>query len=423
MGDKQVAFRDLPAACSGRVRFPGISSRAYEHPADRTALVAMRKLPGLDTAVKKLQSMLPERALRMEQLGSAVRTSERQFARIHAMLRDAADVLDLERVPELYIKQSPLVNASTIGMNEPFIVLETGLIDLLEPDELRFVIGHELGHAMSGHALYETIARYLIIVGSMATSVPLGGIGVHAIQAALLEWSRKAELSSDRAGLLVTQDRETCLRALMKLAGGKYAGEMDLDEFLLQADEYGQLSDVRDHVARFMVAHDRTHPMTVVRAGELNRWARGCDYAVLLSGIFPRRRHDGATSMAQELRDSAGHYTERIKGQAEPLLSNVKGVGSSVRRRITGNRRPELEQGAAARPALGPGPGAPQPEPSAATTPEPPAAPAWTKQPPAAPATTDQPPAAPAWTEQPPAAPVWTDQPPSAAWTDQPPSP
>ncbi|GAA3219135.1 M48 family metallopeptidase [Dactylosporangium siamense] len=338
MGGKQVAVSDLPADWPRRSRFAGISSRAYEHPADRAALVAMRKVPGADVAVKKVRSVLSDRMLRMEQLGSAVCTSERQFSRVHAMLRDAADVLDLDSVPELYIRQRPEVNAAAVGVGEPFIVLDTGLLDVMEPDELRFIIGHELGHVMSGHVLYKTIARYLITIGTMAAGVPLSGLAMQAIHAALLEWSRKAELSSDRAGLLVSQDPAICLRALMKLAGGRYAGEMDLEEFLRQADEYSQITDVRDHVARYLVAHDLTHPMTAVRAGELNRWALGPDYAMLIAGIFPLRRHDSATSMRQEVRETASHYGVRLKEQTDRL-------GSSVRRRISGNRQLELEQG------------------------------------------------------------------------------
>jgi len=131
---------ELVVANSDRVRFGGISSRTYEHPADATALGALRKLRGLDTAVKKFQSVFPERLIRIEHLGTAVRTSDRQFRRLHAMMHDAAAVLDLPQVPELYIKQSPELNAYTMGMAEPFVVLHTALVDLMDPEELRFVM-------------------------------------------------------------------------------------------------------------------------------------------------------------------------------------------------------------------------------------------------------------------------------------------
>jgi Zn-dependent protease with chaperone function len=115
-------------------------------------------------------------------------------------IRDEAGVLDLDRVPETYVRRTPTVNATTIGVNEPTIVLTTGLDDLMEPEELRWVIGHELGHAMSGHSLYQTIAMSLIVVGGMVSSVPLHGIGLQAVQAALGQWSRKAEWQPDDQG-------------------------------------------------------------------------------------------------------------------------------------------------------------------------------------------------------------------------------
>src|SRR5207244_3286039 len=145
-----------------RYRFPEISSRSYEHPADRAALVALRKIPGIDIAITKIRGLFSDRMIRMEHLATCVRTSPRQFPRPHALLRDAAIVLDLDRVPELYIEPGGGLDAYTTGMSEPIVVVSTDLLDAMDDEELRFVLGHELGHAMSGHSLYQTIASYLI---------------------------------------------------------------------------------------------------------------------------------------------------------------------------------------------------------------------------------------------------------------------
>ncbi|HEY2793201.1 MAG TPA: M48 family metallopeptidase, partial [Micromonosporaceae bacterium] len=187
MSDEVIAQGSRRSVATGRLRLPGISSRAFEHPADRTALIALRKLPGLDLAIKKLHGMFSERVIRMEYLASAVRTSDRQFAMLHHMVRDAANVLDLDRVPEMYVHRNPDVNALSIGTNQPFIVLSTGLVDMMDVDELRFVIGHELGHTMSGHAVYHTMAQLLVGLGAMAAAIPLGGLTMQAVQAALSE--------------------------------------------------------------------------------------------------------------------------------------------------------------------------------------------------------------------------------------------
>lgn len=114
-----------------RVQLRNISSRAYEHPADRGALVALRSLRGFDEVFKRLSGLFNERALRLMFLASAVRVNERQFPDIHDYVRDAAYILDLDRVPELYIQMNPQPNAMAIGSSRPFIVLTTGLVDLL----------------------------------------------------------------------------------------------------------------------------------------------------------------------------------------------------------------------------------------------------------------------------------------------------
>ncbi|MFI2426009.1 M48 family metallopeptidase [Streptomyces sp. NPDC018955] len=330
MGDKRIKGAEPPVDTRTRTRFPGISSRAYEHPADRTALVALRKLHGVDGLVRKFRGSFSDRVVRMEHLASAVRTSDRQFARIHRGVREAARILDFDRAPELYVQQSAAVNAFTIGMNEPFVVLTTALVDLMDDDELRFVIGHELGHAMSGHSVYRTMALYLLQAGALMTSLPLAGIGVQAVQAALTEWMRKSELSCDRAGLLVLQDREACLRALMKLAGGSHLEDMDVEEFLRQAAEFERAENLRDSFAKFLLTRNSSHPLAVVRVSELNRWAAGDDYRTILSGSYPLRRDDGTASVRSQARGTATSYLETFRQSTDPLLTLVRDLASST---------------------------------------------------------------------------------------------
>ncbi|NED86395.1 M48 family metalloprotease, partial [Streptomyces sp. SID11233] len=67
----------------------------------------------------------------------------------------------VERVPPLFVTQDPRPQAMCVGMDEPVIVLTTGLVELLDEEELRAVIGHEVGHALSGHSVYRTILLFL----------------------------------------------------------------------------------------------------------------------------------------------------------------------------------------------------------------------------------------------------------------------
>ncbi|MEV7187893.1 M48 family metallopeptidase [Kitasatospora sp. NPDC093102] len=327
-----------------RERFPGISTRAWEHPADRSALVALRKLTGFDDILKKLAGLVSERAIRLMFLATAVKTSERQFPELHDMVRDAAYVLDLEQVPDLYVTQDPTVNAYCIGIDTPVIVITSGLVELLDEEELRSVIGHEVGHAMSGHAVYRTMLMILTNIATRIAWVPLGNLAITAIITALKEWFRKAELSSDRAGLLAGQDLQASMRALMKLAGGHNLAEMNVDAFLEQAEEYEKAGDLRDGVLKVLQLLPQTHPFAVVRVAQLKKWAESDDYRSILAGAYPRRSDDPDTSVTEQWKAAAEHYTTSVKESKDPLmglLRDVAGgaatVGGKLRDTFTGN--------------------------------------------------------------------------------------
>src|SRR5207244_11421584 len=141
-----------------------------------------------------------------------------QFHRVNALYTDVLTTMDWEPRPELFISQTPFVNAGAYGMERPFIVINSGALKLLDDDEMRALLGHELGHVMSGHALYHTLL-VLILNVSLGALPFLAGIAILPIQLALLEWSRKSELPSDRAGLLACQDPGHSLRVNLKFAG------------------------------------------------------------------------------------------------------------------------------------------------------------------------------------------------------------
>src|SRR5258708_38563035 len=103
-----------------RTTFPGISSRAWEHPADRTALSALRRLKGFHQILKLTSGMLRERQHRLLYLASAPRGGPRQFADLDAARDQCLDVLDAAAQPEVYVLQSPIAEAVTIGMEKAF---------------------------------------------------------------------------------------------------------------------------------------------------------------------------------------------------------------------------------------------------------------------------------------------------------------
>ncbi|MFD9223941.1 M48 family metallopeptidase [Streptomyces sp. NPDC060064] len=326
-----------------RKRFPGISSRAYEHPADRSALVALRKLSGFDTVFKALSGLLPERSLRLLYLSDSVRVSDAQFAHLNTMLRDACYILDLEKVPAMYVTQDPRPNAMCIGLDEPIIVVTTGLVELLDEEEMRAVVGHEVGHALSGHSVYRTILLFLTGLALKIAWIPLGNVAIMAIVTALREWFRKSELSADRAGLLVGQDLQASMRGLMKIAGGNHLHEMNVDAFLQQAEEYEAAGDLRDSVLKILNLLPRSHPFTTVRAAELKKWAASRDYQRIMDGHYPRRTEDKDTSVSDSFRQSASHYAGTVRTSKDPLMKLVGDIaggagdlGGKLRGKFTG---------------------------------------------------------------------------------------
>ena len=312
------------------VAFPEISSRAWEHPADRSALVALRTLQGFDTVLKALSGLLRERQHRLLYLSTGVRAGEDQFRTPFTLLASCAATLDAAETPELYIVQNPAANAFTIGMDKPFIVLTTGLVELMETDELHFVIGHELGHALSGHAVNRTMLMHLMRLAGSLGWVPVGGWALRAIIAALMEWQRKSELSGDRAGLLCVQNLDTGLRVQLKLAGGAHLNEMNTDAFLAQAAEYESRGDLRDGLLKLLNTELQTHPFSVLRAAELRRWVDSGEYAAVVGGAYPRRSEDRETSVSEEFRSAARSYKNNFDQSDDPLMRTLRDVGGSV---------------------------------------------------------------------------------------------
>ena len=303
-----------------RVTLTGISSRAWEHPADRGALVALRKLKGFDTVLKALSGFMNERRIRLDFLGGGIRVDDRQFAGVSRVLAEVGRVLDVEELPEVYVVNNPYSNAMTIGMDKPIIVLNSALFDLLDEEEMRFVIAHELGHALSGHAVYRTLLLWLMSLTGVWSAVPGGALGLRVIIAALFEWSRKSELSADRAGLLATQDPAVAFRVHMKLASGSGdLSELDQTSFFAQGQEYLESADLRDSVLKLLLNERASHPYAVVRAAELRRWVDSGEYTQVLSGSYPRRDEDGSAKMSDAAKEAADSYSESFRQTQDAL--------------------------------------------------------------------------------------------------------
>jgi Zn-dependent protease with chaperone function len=312
-----------------RVELPNISPRAWEHPADRAALNALKQVPGLDEVVKFFLGMTGEKSIRLLHLASSVRVGPKQFSRLDSLMAEACRVLDVQERPELYVTQNPVLNAGAIGVKQPFITLNSSLIDTLDDEETLAVIAHELGHIMSGHMLYKTLLWVLLNAAAFFVRIPVAQIVLAGVVTALKEWYRKSELSCDRAGLLVVQEPKVATTLLMKLAGGKNLDEMDIDEFKAQADEYDAGGDVMDGVYKLLNLMGQTHPFAVLRLQAIDRWAQDGEYNKILEGEYPIRS-DGEYDFAQDFSDASKAYQEELKQSKDPLAKAMADIGDSL---------------------------------------------------------------------------------------------
>ena len=313
-----------PPAPRDRISFPDIDPVSWEHPADRAALQSLRAIPGFDLVVRKIVALLGgERGIQLLFQGNAIKAGPTQFQTLYHLHVEVAATFNRPTVPELYVSQTPLFNAGAYGVDDPFVVVHTAALELLGEDELRVLLAHEMGHVVSGHAFYRTIAAIILSVSFSALPI-LAGIALVPIRLAILEWSRKSELSADRAGLLGSQDIEGSQRLLMKMAGGmregRLAHELDLDDFMAQANEYLNTNEGLDIIYKVVNTLGLTHPLHTVRAAELQQWIASGDYERILRGEYTRRGKEAHERPLKDDVSAAGGYYAR---EARETVSQV----------------------------------------------------------------------------------------------------
>ncbi|HBE20676.1 MAG TPA: peptidase M48 [Cyanobacteria bacterium UBA11149] len=262
----------------------GLKADQFRHPLDLQATQALQQIPGLDLMVRNLLGSVAEQFFYLNNIAASILVGENQLPHLHHLLLEACKVLDLEP-PQLYIQQNPTPNAYTMAMRgrQPFIVLHTSLIEILTPEEIQAVIAHELGHLKCEHGVYLTPVNITILAASL---LPIWGTVIaQNLTEQLLNWLRCAEFSCDRAALLATQNPRVVMSVLMKLAGGSpsLAPQLNLDAFIAQARAYDNISNTElGQLLKQTQTAQLSHPVPVIRAREIDRWASSQNYQSLL---------------------------------------------------------------------------------------------------------------------------------------------
>jgi Zn-dependent protease with chaperone function len=307
--------------------YTNISSKAYEHPADRAATAALKSIPMMETVVRKLVEWRYERALRQFYLGTSVKVGENQLPGLWAAHRDIYRILDMPEIYDVYVTDGVIGGALAIGSGKPMIVIDSNLLLRLGSGEQRVVAGHEVGHILSDHVVYMTALNILLSVG--AGTLPLFlGIPYRAVRAVLLEWYRAAELSCDRAATLAVRDPQIVCRTLMVTAGGLPHDQLNLDAFMAQAMEYESWDDPSDRVRRFFNEIGQTHTYAVRRVSEVMKWVQGGDYDRIVRGEYRTRNQQ--SDVREEAGDAFQFYAERFRAIFREAGENIANLGNQM---------------------------------------------------------------------------------------------
>lgn len=308
-------------------RLPGISPKAFEHPADRAATAALASVPMLDTVVRRLIEFGYERALRQNTLSASLKVGPDQLPDLHRRWVRVTTVLDLEPRPDLYVGMSPLPNAMAIGAKRPIVVVSSAAMQTLDDDELEMVLAHEAGHVLADHVMYQTALAILLDLG--AGRLPfLAGVPLLGIKYALLEWYRAAELSCDRCATLVTRDPLLTSRTLMAISAGMPSSQLNLDAFLRQAQEYREGGDGFDRIRRLMTELGLTHSPPVRRAHEVHAWVQSGDYDRIVGGEYLKRGEEPPAR--DEAAAATEHYAERFRGFMADAAGQAQTAGEKL---------------------------------------------------------------------------------------------
>ena len=265
-----------------------IAYHGFIHPEDKAALEKLRAIPLLDTVVKQYLKYFTEDMLHGINIASKIKLGPNQLPEIYGQMIEVCDKLEIP-VPEFYLEMNPQPNAYTCGDTKPFVVINSGIIDLLKPDELKAVIAHECGHILCHHVLYHMLADMLVNAGGGVASIFGAGLITEPLKWALTYWVRRSEFSADRVAAYVTGDADIVARTMMRLAGGgtKITSSVNMEEFMRQATDYNKFikdSEKSSFLQNWMIK-DMDHPYPAIRASEVVKWFKSSPVV----GLLPNR--------------------------------------------------------------------------------------------------------------------------------------
>lgn len=255
----------------------------FIHPEDAAALRQMESIPGFAALVKKILSIGIENLQYGVNMASAIRLSEKQLPQIYRHLPPICKRMGIPE-PEFYLQMDPAPNAWTSGDSRIYITVTSSLVEMMNDEELDAIIAHECGHILCRHVLYHTVAHW--ISSGLANLGILGKLAT-PVQYALCYWSRKSELSADRAASIITSP-EMVASTMARLSGGpkSLTSQIDMKEWASQADEYDKIQNngLWNKTLQLAVTAGLDHPFSAVRVREILKWGESEHYQMIKNG-------------------------------------------------------------------------------------------------------------------------------------------
>lgn len=271
-----------------KITLTGLQSSAYEHPFDRQALAALKKMPGVSPLLKKINEYGIDRLLRLQSLSSEIKITEKNFPKLYHALVEACEILDVKTLPDYYLfRGTGHIKTYVIGVEKPLLGINLDAMEWLNSHELVYILGYEIAKIKSQHIIYHQIANVMPNLKTLISNSTLGfgGLLAGGLELALYNWVMMAKLTSDRAGLLACQDIDIAITSLMKIAGlpEEYLTDNVIDDFITQSREFTANNlDNLDKLTKIFSYTEYNLSWSVMRAGELLKWVDSGEYESLL---------------------------------------------------------------------------------------------------------------------------------------------
>ena len=256
----------------------------FIHPEDAAALRQLESIPGFPALVKKFLALGFEKMQYGLNMATAIRLSPTQLPKLYNHLPPICEKLGIPE-PEFYLQMDPNPNAWTFGDTKIYITITSGLVELLDDEELDAVIAHECGHILCRHVLYHSVASYIL---NGADSLGILGSLTVPIQYAIYYWQRKSELSCDRCASIITSP-EIVARSMARLSGGPkdLTESLNMAEWAMQADQYESIKNdgLWNKALQLSVTLGQSHPFSAVRVREILKWGQSSQFHNLMNNI------------------------------------------------------------------------------------------------------------------------------------------